>query len=129
MLALSALCVLLQAQTVGTKLEPEAGLYVDLDNSQKMNLRLVENQVRIYFTDAEGLLIQPPFKRAVVNLQEMRDKDNKYHLMLEKEPGQPWLTHPRLLYPPYHYRARIVLYRDETQENLVTLPMQIFEQP
>ncbi|WP_309398436.1 hypothetical protein [Cerasicoccus maritimus] len=103
----------LEGQVVeGEKLEPELGLYVDIDAKEwgaaKLNLRIVNNNFQAYFLDENDLLVAPPIDKMIVHYSNFIKKSQaKLTIMLE--PAGMMMTSKRVIPPPYRYQVRIFL--------------------
>lgn len=96
----------------GQLLEPELGIYVDIDaekwGAAKINLRIVNNNFQLYFMDADGLLVQPPIDSVIVHYGNyIKDSNAKNTILLEKQGMM--LTAPRVIAAPHRYLVRIFL--------------------
>jgi hypothetical protein len=123
-----ALCRAAVAQTLGQPLGDEGGLTIPIPDGPTLNLRIVDHNLRIYALDGDGKLVLPPYAKAIVEVEYERASKNE-HLMLRQRDGNPWLTHPRFLRPPYFYRLRILLYPyEDSDEGRIVLPVQELNQ-
>lgn len=128
------LCLLLpflqmQGQQVGELLD-QTGLFLELDQGGSINVRIDKESktMRVYELDAQGLVMKPSFARALVLIDPPRDT-KEWRLVLRPAQDGPFLTHPRLLHPPYVYRVRVFLYPNEdSDEGRVALPKRAFKQ-
>jgi len=118
---LQGFACMVDAQILGQPLADEQGLYIELNDGLRLNLRIVDNHLHLYALDAAGKLVAPPFARAVVDLEDTRKRD-KEHFVLRRESGQPWLSHPRFLRPPWCYEGHLVLYPSENSDEGRIIP-------
>jgi len=96
----------LSGQAIGTEL-PEAGLYLDSPYG-KVNLRVVERNLRLYFLDEAGAVAQPPGLTAVARLDGIRNNEEEY-VRLTLAPSGRYLTSLRYIPLPYDYFVNLVL--------------------
>jgi len=96
----------------GQKLVPELGLYVDIDEEKwgaaQLNLRIVNNNFRMYFLDEDKSLVEPELDSAIVHYGNfIKDANARFTIVLEKE-GLAF-TSKRVIPPPHRYMCRIFL--------------------
>lgn len=114
----------------GQMLEPELGIYVEIDEEQwgaaQINLRIVNNNFQLYFLDAEGLLVKPPIDKVIVHYGNfIKDSNAKETLLLEKQ--DMMLTSPRVIPPPHRYMVRIFLKKIVEPEEYYKEPYEVKE--
>lgn len=120
----------LQGQNVGEPLDA-TGLFLDLEQGGAINVRIdVDSRtMRLYQLDAEGLVMKPSFAKALVLIDPM-GKSREWRIITRPAQEGPFLSHPRLLHPPYIYRIRVFLYPlEDSDEGRVALPKRPFRQP
>lgn len=122
-LILGGLCgAPLWAESVGEAFEEELGLYLDVPESigeGQLNIRIVENQMLVYFLDKEGLLTDPPLSKLYVRWENVRNRTEDGYLSMSAASDGPYLTNPRKLFPPYHYRLTLIIPQEDKEDNLV----------
>lgn len=103
----------------GQKLEPELGLYLDINEEEwgaaQLNLRIVNNNFQAYFMDPEGLLVPPPVDKLIVHYSNFVRKSNA-NMTITLEPSGMMMTSPRVVSPPYRYQVRLFLKKTVTPD-------------
>ena len=127
---LLALPALFLAPILGAQITAEAldsqGLNLQL-SEVGLNLRIVDQNFRIYFFDEDRLpLNPPPYAHAVLFTEEVSRPKREDRIFLSPSADGPFLVSPRIIAPPYDFWVRIVL-SDEEDEN-TTLPRTRFQQ-
>lgn len=118
----------LRAQTVGQPLENEKGLYMPLDDGRRVNLRVVDNRLRLYVLDGDGKLLPAAFAKVIV---DMKGRKADEHMVLRPDGANPWVTHPRFIKPPYIYEVRVLLYPDPESDagRIIIHPQELRQMP
>ena len=112
-----------QGQVLGQPLAEQRGIYTEAREGVLVNLRIVDNRVRLYAFDGKGNLVLPPFQKAVVQLRGLGRADDQ-HVVLRQEGGEPWLSHPRFIRPPHNFNVRLLLYPlEHSDEGMIALPV------
>jgi hypothetical protein len=90
----------------------EQGYYIDLAEGAKMNFRIVENKIRIYWLDTNSLIMEPPVKAVTVRFTgSVRGKS--YHRAVPA-PGDVGLAAPAVVPPPHIYNVILAFESGET---------------
>ncbi|WP_309386630.1 hypothetical protein [Cerasicoccus frondis] len=123
----------------GQKLEPELGLYVEINEEEwgaaKLNLRIVNNNFQAYFLNAEDLLVKPQVDKLIVHYSNFVKKSNA-NMTITLEPDGMMMTSKRVVSPPYRYQVRLFLkktvepnaYYEEPYEEKEFIGMHILDQ-
>ena len=96
---------------------PELGLYLDNEGGGFLNIRIVDKQLRVYFTDAEKKLITPTYQTARVKYEDVRNKDKEGTMRLNLDGGGLFLLGRRKLFPPYFIWVKLVLLHESNSDN------------
>ncbi|MEO0793923.1 MAG: hypothetical protein AAFX93_02100 [Verrucomicrobiota bacterium] len=125
-LTIFALSSSLRGQVVaGEQLQPELGVYVDIDEEKwgaaKLNLRITNNNFQAFFFDADDLLVEPPLESIIVHYQNFVKKSNARQTIVLSKDGM-MLTNKRVIKPPHRYQVRIFL-----RKNVV--PIEYYKKP
>lgn len=103
------------AGKVGEELE-KRGVYKDLEDGIRLNIRVEENQFQAYFVDEQNIITEPPVKDIILDLDSSRGRQDNWHAILEPAQEGDFLTAARTIYPPFHFDMRVLLrYPDESQ--------------
>ncbi|WP_041745111.1 hypothetical protein [Coraliomargarita akajimensis] len=62
-------------------LADEAGYYIELGEGAKLNFRMVATKMRVYWMDADGLIIEPPAKTGNVRFNKTQSGKKFYELV------------------------------------------------
>jgi len=118
------------AMEVGDPMK-DMGTIRELQNGLKLQMFVKDNRLQACFIDADGLVAESPAESILFVVDEPGHKNDKWRNVLV--PGEDaCMAAPRNLYPPYHYRTRIIIrYKDGTTESLakalVTLDRNVAE--
>ena len=96
---------------------PELGLYLDDKGGGFLNIRIVDNKLRVYFTDAEKKLVKPTYRTARVKYEDVRNKDKEGTMRLNMDGGGLFLFGRRKLFPPYFMWVKLVLLDESNSDN------------
>ncbi len=108
---------------------PEGGVYWDLQSGKgQLNLRFHGNNLRLYFVDEGGLIMEPTFPVALARYyNDLRSsvKVPRDVATLKPSSNGVYLTSSRILQPPLRYRVWVVLQETEpdasaTQDDALT---------
>ncbi len=118
-----ALPILFLASALGAQVTTEAldsqGLNIQLPEVG-LNLRVVDQNFRIYFLDEERIPLDPqPYTRAVLFTEQARGPKREDRLFLSPSSDGPFLVSPRIIAPPFDYWIRIVLTGDDVEEEVI----------
>ena len=109
---------------------PELGLYQDLGEDSKLNLRLVDNRFQIYFLDSEDHVQELAFQKARIRYEGFFKKDIEGVLQLG--PGSAELgsilTHARIFRKPHAYTVNITLLHSSDESLNKSLPRAVLKQ-
>ena len=97
----------------------EQGYYIDRGAElPRINFRIVDNLVRVYWIDEDGLIAEPEFNSAIVrfNLTVRTSRRDYFHLTML--PGSSGLGSPGVALPPHLYNVVLVFPADEGEEPL-----------
>lgn len=96
---------------------PELGLYMSYEGVGFLNIRIVDKQLRVYFTDDEKKLIIPTYRSARVKYEGVRNKDKEGAMRLNLDGGGLFLFGRRKLFPPYFLWVKLVLLDESNSDN------------
>jgi hypothetical protein len=109
---------------------PELGLYYDLGEDGKVNLRIVDNRFQIYFLDGEDHVQPLAYQSARIRYEGFFKKDEEGVLTLG--PGSAELgsilTHPRFFRPPIAWTVYITLLDPSDESRNKSLPRAVLRQ-
>lgn len=94
----------------------EQGYYIEQGKDQaRINFRLENNQIRIYWIDSDGLIAEAEAAGGSINFEGPSVKGNPYHrlLPLSKKSG---LAGQRPVFPPHSFFVRLVLEQSNATE-------------
>ena len=96
----------------------EQGYYIDREEGEtRINFRFVENKLRIFWIDANGLIAEPEYDSAVVRfVGSVRGRS--FH-GLKMLPSKAGLGAPVSMYPPHLYSVIMVFSNGEGEEPTV----------
>ena len=97
--------------SLGSTIDNSVGMDWTLADGQLVHLRLVNHQFCFFFLDAERKIVEPVYSRVILRGEETRNKTNELLYTLSRGSG-PYLTHPRMHYPPYDYWLMIIIPSD-----------------
>ncbi|MBC2593370.1 hypothetical protein H5P28_03760 [Ruficoccus amylovorans] len=103
----------INALEIGDEL-PEDGIYFPLQGEVPgtVNLRFIGTNLRVYFLDPEGKIMEPVFPSALVRYRKAIGSAATNLMLttvLNAGPGNVYLTSPRVLTQPLYYRVWLVL--------------------
>ncbi len=111
------------AESVGEKMEEELGAYIampaKLGGQGQINVRVIDNQMQVYFLDKEGLVIDPVVDKLYVRWENIRNRTEDGYLPMSPSSEGPYLDNARKLYPPYHFRITLIIPQEMEEDNIV----------
>ena len=105
--------VFAEGKPLGTPLD-KLGLYYDLEDGAKANLRIEDGHFRVYFINEKGEVIEPLYNRAILNGKSIRGNRERETYVLQ--PNGSFLEDSEVLRPPYVYRLSLVLANSKEKE-------------
>lgn len=85
------------------------GYYIEQGNDQpRINFRLENNQIRIYWIDADGLIAEAGAVGGSINFEGPSVRGNPFH-RLQPLPEKSGLAGQRPVFPPHTFFVRLVL--------------------
>lgn len=103
----------------------QAGHYIDLGEGMQLNFRMVGTKMRVYWIDADGLIVEP--LSTAGNIRFRKSIGGKKLYQLSPVGGDAALGHPQLI--PYPHTFNLVLnIKDPETGELVTYPFR-YTQP
>ncbi len=116
MIKTTSICFSILLMTIGSVLSAtelgetlkEEGTRIELPSGDFLQLSVEDMKVMGRFTDAEGLLIEPLADSIVIVVDQPGHKNDEWRTVISPT-GENSLTSPRLLRPPYDFRARIIV--------------------
>ena len=103
-------------EEIGAVLE-ELGLYLDDAGGGFINVRIVDKKFRVYFMDADKLLVAPTYSTARLKYESVRNKDKEGNMRLQMDGGGLFLVGPRKIFPPYFIWVKLVLLDVKNADN------------
>ena len=82
-----------------------AGYYIDLEEGMRINFRMVATKMRVYWLDADGLIVEPLSKEG--NVRFRKTVNGKKLFQLASVSGDVALGHPEFI--PYPHTFNLVL--------------------
>jgi hypothetical protein len=114
--------------TIGSPVDDAVGADWTLPDGTLLHLRILDNRLHLLFLDEERNIVEPTHGRLILRGEMTSNKTRELFFPMRGGEG-PFLTHPRLLYPPVDYWLRVVIPNAETEEEgAVVLPRQRFRQ-
>lgn len=93
----------------------EQGYYIDRgEDLPRINLRIVDDKLRLYWIDQDGLIVEPEYSVATVRLSGSV-RGRPYH-RLKILPGGAGLASPGIIVPPHIYNMVLVFPSGEGEE-------------
>lgn len=88
----------------------ESGYTIKREGAPDLNFRIVENQMRLYWLDAQGLIMEPEVLTVIVRSDKRRlpSRVRDYH-QLERLHDDTALGSPYILVPPHYYYVTVVI--------------------
>ena len=111
-IACFALFTSLPAVEVGEELEEIKGTALEMADGATLQLFVEENQVQAYFLDEDGLVMESPAESIAIYVDDSSRRPDDWRAVL-KPGSDAGLTSPRRLYPPYTFRARVIIRMQE----------------
>lgn len=108
---------------------PELGVYISYGEGS-INVRLVDNRMRLYFLDAEKKVIEPSYPVAVIRYENVTRKklDDTLTLRASSDETGPFLANPQFIKPPHSLWINILLLNPDNTEDKVSLGRQRLDQ-
>ena len=103
----------LAAQSVGTRL-PEMGLYQE-SRYGTVNLRIVDDNLRLYFLNEEGEVMAPPIEAAAARMEQVSNATTDPYIYMRPASSGIYLTSPRYIPKPYDYRVTLILFGESRE--------------
>lgn len=102
-----------QPMEVGDTLEPTLGAYwpyAQGDQKGFVNLRIVDNQFRLYFLEEDrDTIAEPALPHAVIHYSNTQRRSLNNQTLTLSRSGGPFLGNPRFIQAPHRYQVRIFL--------------------
>lgn len=97
----------------------ESGYTIERKDAPDLNFRIVENRIRLYWIDDEGLIMEPEVSEVSVRFDErgLRETTRAFH-RLKRLSGDTALGSPYMLPVPHRYFITILLRSPESDELL-----------
>ncbi|MEO0508287.1 MAG: hypothetical protein AAF065_00325 [Verrucomicrobiota bacterium] len=116
----------LLAQDEETQLEPteppyevgalpiEGGYLIEREDAPNLSFRIIENNIRLYWLDDEGLIIEPELDRATVRFR--RDARGRDYFLLSRLEDDTALGSPYPVFKPHLHHVFLVLISNEDED-------------
>lgn len=106
---------------VGQKLEDDIGVTAQA-GEHKINIRIVSNNLRVYFIGEDNKIVPPAWPEAQVRLDGISRKEIENELITLNSNGT-YLGSPRVIRAPFNYFVTLLaLYEDPEQDNQSASP-------
>lgn len=97
----------------------ESGYIIERKGAPDLNFRIVENQMRLYWIDDDGLIMEPEVPAVSVRFDErdLRETTRSFH-RLQRLSGDTALGSPYILPVPHRYFITVLLRSPNSDELL-----------
>ena len=92
---------------VGAPIE-DFGASLDLDEGQRLQIFIVEQNLVAYFVDAENMVMESPAESIVFEVDHAGRRTDNWRTVLTASEGAS-LKSNRILPPPYHLKVRVII--------------------
>lgn len=95
----------------------EAGYTIEREDAPNIIFRIIENKMRLYWLDENGLIMEPEVDAATIRFDQtnLPETTRDYH-RLKRLSGDTALGSPYFLRPPHWYHVTLVLKDPKTEE-------------
>lgn len=102
----------------------EAGYYLDLEAGERMNFRMVGTKIRVYWIDAEGLVMEP--KGSSGNVRFNKTQSGRKFYQLAPIAGEAGLGSPEVIRFPHTFNLVLNVKDGETGQ-VATYPFRYIQ--
>ena len=103
----------------------DVGTFIDLEDGNRLQVYVEDNQIFACFVDAEDIIIASPAESIVFVVSDTRHKEEDWRTLLEPV-DEAILTSSRRFHGPYDFRARIIIRFTEGEPSSFTnLPVDL----
>lgn len=104
----------------------DIGTVKELPDGSKIQLKIDDKRVFALFADKDGKVIKSPADSVLMVIDESRHRNDKDRILLKPEENGITLTSKRIIFPPYDFRARVIIrFTDETTKTFPKLLLQL----
>jgi len=94
----------------------ESGYTIKREGAPDLNFRIVESNMRLYWIDEEGLIMEPEVTTATIRFEQNTLRETRFLHQLNRLPDDAGLGSPYLLRLPHLYIMTLVIEDPKTGE-------------
>lgn len=91
----------------------KSGFIIEREDAPDLNFRIVDNRMRLYWIDENGLIMEPTVSEVTLRFADSSGRD--YH-RLKRVPGDTGLGSPYIVAPPHRYYITLLVKPVDSEE-------------